>query len=1283
MSERLTGFIFYTFLATMLAGSSYFALQIMKPDTQDSDGRKQKTVSQNKEMNLEKDEEKDLDKSSADTQASNNKKNENKQSGSSPNDGGNKGKTEQGTKTITRSGNNADAKASAVESEQSIAETIRQDQQRSQERIKSISSRTGKSRDYWRDLTRTAASPELSKASGGSGSSSGSSSYNDSGPDASNTDEAQEDAADSEETEQVFFSGFTRDPDDDAFAGIRIYATTATGAAVFEGEAPSLAEERLKTQGAVLMAVSDSAGRFQFSLPASRETALIAAISEVEAVTLFRGPLILGGGFSGSVFTLRRNLQDDTVGNPVPFIANFIDGAGSPVPQVEVYMTTDTSIHISQEDSRLQSLEKIQRSNSRLVAVADANGFVSFNLDSTPQTVVLLCVSDSVVLESFRSPVNFETAWSYRTISLIPPGSSGSYTVKGMVVDRWENPISGALIANRPLGDLAGHEASKNEAGYLYTYSASDGTYSLPGLNADLSYTFSCIVVGQDPQTRSEPSPGPGGVLTDINFAFSEAGPAPGLWKGRVLTTDGEGASNVLVSIHEFSDYQSASYGDKGTMTDYDGNFSIDNIPPLQPVTLYLYHEVLGKVKLAERSFDAGEVFEGQYPTQLGGSEPGALGFRLQDSRGIDIRKGWIVSQPVANAEQFESLVQSNGIGVSIPEEGVAWVEDIPSWQPLRLWFSNELGEQVELGEYTLLSAERRNLGLIRLSQQIRMSAELSLTIVQSDGMPYPDIKVEAFFGGEEKASEATTNKDGIAVLKSLQLDRVVTLVASNDLGHQQTLKENYLVENTYVYGDTYTFTAGAPVEFITLNEKSAPVPNARISLTNKEGKIFSAKTDAHGKAAVSDLAAETDYKFSIFHPFYESVEEDAYRPVFDSEPAEFQLKTKKGVKVQLHGDLFPEDVPEDWEGIYVRAFIGVEKDGYIVPDFMPGNEYAERITRPEMLFLTPPEEPFWIFLGSLPAPWADKLYGPFQPGDSDVIEGVIEQVEPLRVSLQGMENRPGFWNLAVYDLSTMNNYKGQIFSGQYNTAISPDFYLARGKYLIKVYSNGYETAELEYDFSGSETTLELQLQPLTDQPPKGGYIKSYLVSDRFPLVLSEENYHWNQICYGFSIDWLSHLPGQERSFQSVHLGDWPDLEGEGRITWRRMDFDNGVLNFKQLYPGTTGDYSVCYAQFRLDFPWQQQAVLAVGADDGVKAWVNGQLKIYEHLPRALGEYDQYTAPVTLQAGINQFNFKVGNSWGRWELRVRLIDPNTNTPIINLDLDPPGGQTTIQYTTSP
>ena len=80
---------------------------------------------------------------------------------------------------------------------------------------------------------------------------------------------------------------------------------------------------------------------------------------------------------------------------------------------------------------------------------------------------------------------------------------------------------------------------------------------------------------------------------------------------------------------------------------------------------------------------------------------------------------------------------------------------------------------------------------------------------------------------------------------------------------------------------------------------------------------------------------------------------------------------------------------------------------------------------------------------------------------------------------------------------------------------------------------------------------------------------------------------------------------------------------------------------------------AVAYAATWVYSPSTQQAQLLCGSDDGLMAWLNGDLLLYKHRFHRMA-IDDDTAEVTLKPGWNKLLLKISNGSGEWQVCARL-----------------------------
>lgn len=155
----------------------------------------------------------------------------------------------------------------------------------------------------------------------------------------------------------------------------------------------------------------------------------------------------------------------------------------------------------------------------------------------------------------------------------------------------------------------------------------------------------------------------------------------------------------------------------------------------------------------------------------------------------------------------------------------------------------------------------------------------------------------------------------------------------------------------------------------------------------------------------------------------------------------------------------------------------------------------------------------------------------------------------------------------------------------------------------------------------------------------------------------------------GFIVKWhvVGPFPWPDRSaFGPVHVGVPPVELGAryagsgGDMTWKPADADaRGAINL--IAALGAHDSAVAYAHAQFDAPEAGPAVLRLGSDDGVRAWLNGEL-VHENLVDRGLALDQDQTPVQLDAGPNDLVLEITQGAGGWAFCARLTTPD-GTPI--------------------
>jgi WD40 repeat protein/serine/threonine protein kinase/tetratricopeptide (TPR) repeat protein len=109
------------------------------------------------------------------------------------------------------------------------------------------------------------------------------------------------------------------------------------------------------------------------------------------------------------------------------------------------------------------------------------------------------------------------------------------------------------------------------------------------------------------------------------------------------------------------------------------------------------------------------------------------------------------------------------------------------------------------------------------------------------------------------------------------------------------------------------------------------------------------------------------------------------------------------------------------------------------------------------------------------------------------------------------------------------------------------------------------------------------------------------------------------------------------------------------RLPWQVVPRDaNGFVDFGALFE--RAEHISAYALTRVYCPEKQPVMILVGADDGLRLWLNGRL-LHDNPASGIAVSDHDAVPATLEAGWNTLLTKVVNRTGEPALSLRLTCP--------------------------
>ncbi|OJW12340.1 MAG: dehydrogenase [Planctomycetales bacterium 71-10] len=118
---------------------------------------------------------------------------------------------------------------------------------------------------------------------------------------------------------------------------------------------------------------------------------------------------------------------------------------------------------------------------------------------------------------------------------------------------------------------------------------------------------------------------------------------------------------------------------------------------------------------------------------------------------------------------------------------------------------------------------------------------------------------------------------------------------------------------------------------------------------------------------------------------------------------------------------------------------------------------------------------------------------------------------------------------------------------------------------------------------------------------------------------------------------------------------EYPGL-GDEKVTWREADARDrrGRLNLARLYD--PGDKRCVFGVADLESPTDRVASFAVGSDDTLTVWVNGE-QVFDFADSRGYSPDSDRFDVPLRKGMNRIAIRCGNNGGLWEYSVAVSGP--------------------------
>ena len=186
---------------------------------------------------------------------------------------------------------------------------------------------------------------------------------------------------------------------------------------------------------------------------------------------------------------------------------------------------------------------------------------------------------------------------------------------------------------------------------------------------------------------------------------------------------------------------------------------------------------------------------------------------------------------------------------------------------------------------------------------------------------------------------------------------------------------------------------------------------------------------------------------------------------------------------------------------------------------------------------------------------------------------------------------------------------------------------------LLRFYLDGIQFAlgDIKADMTPSGPLKEPKIKREPFKMPESGVIEGYLVA-------------WE-----YAGPYLTDKPFENKFA--------PELDTKEKIEWKNAPVGQDshrpyVMSFDRV-KNLRGDNRVLYLQTNVLSPVAQKAITVMGSDDGIKAWLNGQVVHANDATRGLDPNSDKVA-VNLKKGWNSLLVKVTQGGGEWSACVSL-----------------------------
>ena len=169
-----------------------------------------------------------------------------------------------------------------------------------------------------------------------------------------------------------------------------------------------------------------------------------------------------------------------------------------------------------------------------------------------------------------------------------------------------------------------------------------------------------------------------------------------------------------------------------------------------------------------------------------------------------------------------------------------------------------------------------------------------------------------------------------------------------------------------------------------------------------------------------------------------------------------------------------------------------------------------------------------------------------------------------------------------------------------------------------------------------------------------GAFIKDWLVLGSIPVFEGELSFQEK-----FQDGETQMLAFEEDPFD-IHKFE-PIVNIDGReYHWELYCSPSEIVELS--WPLGQQNFANAYALAQIEMPQDTPVVLAIGDDDRIKVWLNGQL-VHEDIEGGHLVPDKALVPVTLRKGINRLLLKIQNGITEWQFTFRIFEGGYNPQV--------------------